>query len=223
MKDIPKAKFIAFIMAIVGLAFAFRFTPLAKYFTQENILAFLQSVRREWWGPIAFILIYAIGCVVALPGSVLTLTGGAVFGTFLGTIFNVIASNFGSTLAFFTARSLGRDFIKGLLKGGKLAQFDEQVQKSGFKAIFRLRLIPVVPFNGLNFGAGLSSVRYGDYFWGSFLGMLPGTFIYTYFADALLKGAQGANQKAILNMVIASALLIGISFLPSFYKKGRGA
>lgn len=214
-----KAKFIIFIAAVVGLAFAFRLTPLAKYFTQEGILTFLASIRREWWGPIAFILIYAVGCIVALPGSVLTLAGGAVFGTLWGTIYNVIASNLGSTLAFFTARFLGRDFIKGLVKNGRLAQFDEKIGKSGFKAIFRLRLIPIVPFNGLNFGSGLSSVRYRDYFTGSLLGMLPGTFIYTYFADALLEGVQGSSQKAFLNLAVASSLLILISFLPSIYKK----
>ena len=135
----------------------------------------------------------------------------------------MIASNLGATLAFFAARYLGRDFVKGFLKSGKLAQLDEQIGKSGFKTIFRLRLIPIVPFNGLNFGAGFSAVRYRDYLLASVIGMLPGTFIYTYFADALLKGVQGANQKAFLNLTVAGILLILISFLPSIYKKIKGA
>lgn len=218
-----KIKFIILVVVIALFVALFRFSPLSQFMTQENFLRFLESVRERWWSPIVFILIYVVGCVVYLPGSILTLAGGAVFGTAWGTIYNILASNLGATLAFLMARFLGRDFVKGLLKKGKLAQFDEEVGKRGFKTIFRLRLIPLVPFNGLNFGAGLSSVRYRDYFWGSFLGMIPATFIYTYFADALLQGVQGASQKAFLNLVIASILLILISFLPSIYKKIKGA
>jgi len=218
-----KLRFILFVFVLVAAALIFRFSPLAQFISRESILAFLEAIRQEWWGPLAFILIYGVGCVIALPGSLLTLAGGAVFGVVWGTVYNMFASNFGASLAFFTARYLGRDFIRGFLKGGKMAEFDKSVGQSGFKTIFRLRLIPIVPFNGLNFGAGLSSVRYRDYLLGSFLGMLPATFIYTYFADALLRGVQGANQKALLNLLAASALLILISFLPSIYKRAKGA
>jgi uncharacterized membrane protein YdjX (TVP38/TMEM64 family) len=195
---------------------------LVIFFTQQNALTFLEAIRGQWWGPVVFVLIYAAACVVALPGWILTLAGGAVFGLLWGTVLNVVASNLGASLAFFTARFLGRDFVKDLMKKGKLAEFDEQINRSGFKTIFRLRLIPLVPFNGLNFGSGLSSVRYRDYFLGSLLGMFPGTFIYTYFASALLEGVQGVHQKAWLNLIFASALLIFISFLPSIVKRFQG-
>ena len=217
-----RGKFILFVSIIVASVIVFRLTPLSRYLTKENILSFLQAAREEWWGPAAFTVIYAVGCILALPGSVLTLAGGAVFGTVWGTVYNVIASNLGATLAFWSARYLGRDFIKGLMKGEKLAQFDSNIGRSGFQTMFRLRLIPLVPFNGLNFGAGFSSVRYRDYLLGSFLGMLPATFIYTYFADALLKGVQGANQKAFLNLIVAASLLIAASFLPSIYRRIKG-
>lgn len=218
-----KARVIILAAVLVVTGLVVRYTPLSQYFTKEHVLTFFESIRGERWGPVAFILIYGIGCVIALPGSLLTLAGGAVFGVFWGTVYNVLASNLGATLAFLAARYFGRDFIKGLLKGKKLAEFDEQINRSGFKTIFRLRLIPLVPFNGLNFGAGLSSVRYRDYLLGSFLGMLPATFIYTYFADALLQGVEGASQKAFLNLCIAGVLLVFISFLPTIYKKIKGA
>lgn len=212
-------KFFILIGALIIAGLLIRFTPLSHFFEKENLLGFIYFLRGKWWGPIAFIVIYGLGCVVALPGSLLTLAGGAVFGVAWGTVYNVLASNLGASLAFLTARYLGRDFIRGVLKSGKLAEFDKNIERSGFKTIFRLRLIPVVPFNGLNFGAGLSSVKYRDYLLGSLLGMLPATFIYTYFADALLKGVQGANQKVLLNLLAASVLLILISFLPTIYKK----
>ena len=232
MKVDKKVKFAGLVVGLAAVFAIFRWSPAAGWLTKENVLGFLGSIQSEWWGPTAFILIYGIGCVVALPGSVLTLAGGAVFGTLWGTVFNVLASNLGATLAFFTARYFGRDFVKSLLsaqggsasdgKGGKLAQFDEAVAKSGFKTIFRLRLIPLVPFNGLNFGAGFSGVRYRDYLLGSFLGMLPATFIYTYFADALLAGVTEASRQATLNLAVAAVLLIAVSFFPAFYRKIKG-
>lgn len=216
------SRFFVFLALLVVGFVVVRSGPFAQYLEKEKLLNLLESIRGEWWGAAAFILTYGIGCVFAFPGSLLTLAGGAVFGLLWGTVFNVAAANLGASLAFFAARYLGRDFIQGLLKKGKLAEFDREINQSGFKTIFRLRLIPVVPFNGLNFGAGLSSVKYRDYFWGSLIGMLPGTFIYTYFADALLQGAQGASQKVFLNLGIASVLLIFISFLPAIYKRIKG-
>ncbi len=218
-----KAKFVLLIAILAVTAMLFRWTPMAQYASKESLLSFLQAIRGEWWGSALFIVMYAIGCVLALPGSLLTLAGGAVFGTVGGTVYNVIASNLGATLAFLAARYLGKDFVQGLMKGGKLAKLDEQLGKSGFAMIFRLRLIPVMPFNGLNFGSGFSSIKYKDYLLGSFLGMLPGTFIYTYFADALLQGVKAANRKAFLNLIVACVLLIALSFLPSLYKKLKGA
>lgn len=221
-ESVPKRsgkKFILFVL-ILGTAFLlFRFSPLGHLAQKEALLASLSSLRGQWWGPVAFVLIYGIGCAVALPGSLLTLAGGAIFGTFSGTIYNVLASNLGATLAFLMARFLGRDYVAGLLKGGKLAALDERVGENGFWVIFRLRLIPIVPFNGLNFGAGFSRIQYRDYLLGSMLGMLPATFIYTYFADALLSGVTGASQKALVNLAIAGLLLIALSFMPAMYRR----
>ncbi|HXV27574.1 MAG TPA: TVP38/TMEM64 family protein, partial [bacterium] len=214
-----KIKFLILILILLAGAATVRFTPMGEYLTKESILSFLDSIRQKAWGPVVFILFYAVACVFALPGSLLTLAGGAVFGTFYGTIYNLCAANLGANAAFMMARYLGRDFIAGLTKGKKLAEFDEKIKASGFKTIFRLRLIPLVPFNGLNFGAGLSSVRFRDYFNGTLLGMVPGCFIYTYFADSLLQGVQGSNRKAFVHLTIAGILLIGISFLPAVFKK----
>lgn len=218
-----KWKFVILVAILIVFAVLFRFTPLSEYLNKEHVLSFLNSIRGNWWGSLVFILIYAVGCVIALPGSILTFAGGAVFGTVWGTVYNVIASNLGATLAFLAARHLGRDFVQGLMKNGKLAKLDKEIEKSGFKTIFRLRLIPIVPFNGLNFGSGFSSVRYRDYFWGSLLGMLPATFIYTYFSDALLQGVATASRQAFINLAFAAVLLIFISFLPAIYRKIKGA
>ncbi len=211
-------KFTILLSIVGGAFFAFRYTPLSGYLKKDVLLGVLTQLREHWWGPIGFILIYGVGCVLALPGSLLTLCGGAIFGVVWGTIYNILASNLGATLAFFMARYFGRDFVASLMKG-RIEAFDEKVARRGFRFIFTLRLIPLIPFNGLNLGSGFSKIKYRDYLLGSVLGMLPGTFIYTYFADALLKGATGSGKKAYSNLIIASALLILISLVPTLYKK----
>ncbi len=211
-------KFVVLLIIIGGAFFAFRYTALSQYTQKDRLLDLLTQLREHWWGPIGFILIYGIGCVLALPGLLLTLCGGAIFGVAWGTLYNILASNLGATLAFFMARYFGRDFISRFMKG-RVEAFDEKVANHGFRFIFTLRLIPLIPFNGLNLGSGLSKIKYRDYLLGSFLGMLPGTFIYTYFADALLKGATGSGKRAYINLIIASALLILISLVIALYKK----
>jgi len=211
-------KFIILLIIIGGAFFAFRYTALSQYTQKDALLSLLTQLRGHWWGPFGFILIYGIGCMLALPGSLLTLCGGAIFGVAWGTLYNILASNLGATLAFFMARYFGRDFISRFMKG-RVEAFDEKVARHGFRFIFTLRLIPLIPFNGLNLGSGLSKIKYRDYLLGSVLGMLPGTFIYTYFADALLKGTTGSGKRALTNLIIASALLILISLVPTLYKK----
>jgi uncharacterized membrane protein YdjX (TVP38/TMEM64 family) len=213
-------KFVILIIIIAGAFFSFRYTPLSQYTRKEELLSLIAQFREHWWGPIGFILIYGIGCVFALPGSLLTLCGGAIFGVAWGTLYNILASNLGATLAFLMARYFGRDFVSRFMKG-RIESFDEKIGSHGFRFIFTLRLIPLVPFNGLNFGSGLSRIKYRDYLLGSVLGMLPGTFIYTYFADALLGGVTGSGKKAMINLIIASSLLILISLVPTIYKKFR--
>ncbi len=213
-------KFAILLIIIAGAFFAFRYTPLSQYTQKEGLLRLLTQFREHWWGPVGFILIYGVGCVVAFPGSILTLCGGAIFGMAWGTLYNVLASNLGATLAFLMARYFGRDFVSRFMKG-RIESFDEKVARHGFRFIFTLRLIPLVPFNGLNLGSGLSKIKYRDYLLGSVIGMLPGTFIYTYFADALLGGVTGSGKKAMINLIIASSLLILISLVPTIYKKFR--
>ncbi len=218
----PKRNIIKFILLLIVIGtcvYFVKFSPWSAHISKDSLLSFFREIQSNWWGPIVFILVYGVGCVFAVPGSLLTPLGGAIFGVARGFIYNLIAANLGACLAFGMARFMGRDFIQSLMRGKKIAQFDDRVRDHGFATILRLRLIPLVPFNGLNFGSGFSGVRFRDYFWGSVLGMIPGCFIYTYFGDALLSGVQEASRKAFLNLAIAGALLIALSFLPALYKR----
>lgn len=171
------------------------------------------------WGPVLYVLLYAIGPVLFFPGSVLTLGAGAIFGTGWGFLIVAIGSNLSANLAFLLARLLGREAVGRLLAGSmRLKTFDEGAARHGFRLIFFLRLIPAVPFIALNYGAGLSPVRWRDYFLGTLLGMLPGIFAYTFLGGAILDRPW---NELLMNerFWIALAVFALVAAIPWVHKK----
>jgi len=165
-----------------------------------------------------FIALYAGATAAAIPGTILALAGGVLFGFFWGTIFNTIAANIGANLAFLVARSLGRDGIERLC-GKRLAKLDQATKEHGFQGLLLLRLVPLVPFNALNFGSGLTALRWRTYAVATVIGIFPGTVVYTMLADALLQGSQEASREALVRVLISGVLLVFLSFLPTIMKK----
>lgn len=150
------------------------------------------------WAPVAFIVGYAIAAVALLPGSVLTLAGGAIFGLVRGTLYVFAGAVLGASAAFLVARYLARGFVeKKLAAYPKFAAVDRAIAREGRKIVFLLRLSPLFPFNLLNYALGLTRVRFVDYLIAS-LGMLPGTILYVYYGKVLgdvAKVAAGAGVK----------------------------
>ncbi|MGH7481241.1 MAG: TVP38/TMEM64 family protein [Longimicrobiales bacterium] len=209
---------VAFIAAIIV---AWQFTPLGDYVTRARVLELLRSIRSWRFAEAAFIGLYALAAVLALPGSVLTLAGGAIFGVWPGTLYNLIGATLGATLAFLIARYLGRDFVAARL-GGWAERLDRRIGDHGLRTILILRVAVVVPFNAMNYASGLTSVRLRDYVIGSAIGMLPATFVYTYFADALLAGSLEARREALVNLAIAGAMLVALALAPVVWRRWRG-
>lgn len=131
-------------------------------------------------GPIVFVAGYAAAVVAFVPGSLLTLAGGALFGLVEGVIYVFAAAVIGSTAAFLLARSIAREAVSRRIEGdARFGAIDRAVGEEGRKIVFLLRLSPVFPFNLLNYALGLTRVRLADYLVAS-LGMLPGTILYVY-------------------------------------------
>ena len=131
-------------------------------------------------GPLVFVVGYAAAVVAFVPGSVLTLAGGALFGLFEGVLYVFTAAVLGSTASFLIARHFARDSIAKRIEGdARFAAIDRAVGEEGRKIVFLLRLSPVFPFNLLNYALGLTRVRLADYLVAS-IGMLPGTLLYVY-------------------------------------------
>lgn len=133
------------------------------------------------WGPVVFILGYIVATVAFIPGSILTLAAGAIFGLVRGTMYVFVGATVGSILAFLVSRYFARSAIERKLAGNrKFDTIDRAVGAKGLKIVLLLRLSPVFPFNLLNYGLGLTKVRLRDYAIAS-VGMLPGTFLYVYY------------------------------------------
>jgi uncharacterized membrane protein YdjX (TVP38/TMEM64 family) len=175
-------KLIAAVAGIVILLIA------AQYFNvQELLMRALDGIAGLGaWGPLLFIAIYILACVLFLPGSVLTLGAGVLFGLFAGSVIVSIASTLGATAAFIVGRYFARDWVAKKIEGNPgFKAIDDAVAKEGWKIVGLTRLSPVFPFNLLNYAYGLTKVSLRDYFFASWMGMLPGTVMYVYIGSVV--------------------------------------
>lgn len=168
------------------------------------------------WGPIVFIAGYAAAAVAFVPGSLLTLAAGAIFGIVKGVIVVFIGAVLGSCAAFLIARHLARAAIEKRIAGNpRFAAIDRAVGSQGLRLVFLLRLSPVFPFNLLNYALGLTRVRFSDYLLASF-GMLPGTLLYVYYGRlagdvAALAGGAPVRRDAAYYTVLVLGLVATVA------------
>ena len=164
--------------------------------------------------PIGFAALYIVATVACLPGSVLTLGAGVVFGVAWGTVYVFVAATLGAIAAFLVGRYLARDWVVAKIAGNpKFAAIDQAVEHEGFKIVVLTRLSPVFPFNVLNYAYGVTSVSLRDYAIGS-IGMLPGTMMYVYIGSLAGSLATiGADINVNPQAAIAQRLLQTIGLI----------
>ena len=214
----PFVKLAALVAVLAAAALVVRQTPAGTYLTGDGLAAGLDMLRALPGAPAVFIGVYALATALALPGSVLTIAGGAVFGFGWGAVLNTIAANIGASAAFLLARALGREGIQRIVDS-RLQGLNRATAEHGFLGLLILRLVPLVPFNALNFGSGLTDLKWRDYAVATVIGILPGTLVYTFFADALVQGSTDAGQAARTRLWIAGGLLVALSLIPLAARK----
>ncbi|MGE3277797.1 MAG: TVP38/TMEM64 family protein [Vicinamibacterales bacterium] len=181
---------------------------------------FAQAVRALGpWGPALFIVGYGVAAVLFVPGALLTIAAGAVFGLGRGILFVMAGATVGATAAFLIGRYLARGFIERHLHGRpRLAAVDRAVARQGFRIVVLLRMSPVIPYTLLNYTLGLSQVRLGDYVTAS-IGMLPATVVYVYAGKvagdiaSVASGASpahGAGYYTLLALGLASTIAVSV-------------
>jgi uncharacterized membrane protein YdjX (TVP38/TMEM64 family) len=209
--------FIAFIVLAIILI---RFTPIKNYLTAEALGHFLETSGH--WAPGLYMLIYAIGVCLFLPGTLLTGLGAAIFGAYWGFLYVWIGAMLGASAAFFIGRTLGREFAASLI-GDRLKKYDDAIERNGFATVLYLRLV-YFPFTPMNFGMGLTKVHFRDYFFGTGLGIIVGTFIFTFFIGTLKEVWVSANWGELISFKVffSIGLFIFSFFIPKIVKKFKG-
>jgi uncharacterized membrane protein YdjX (TVP38/TMEM64 family) len=175
------------VAALAGLALAAYFLPVSK-----SLLGLVEWLRGAGpAGMVVFAVVYLLATVLMLPGSILTLGAGFAYGPVVGLLLVSPASVFAATVAFGLGRTVARGWVsRRVAANPRFAAIDDAVAQGGFKMVLLLRLSPIVPFNFLNYALGLTRISLGRYVLASFLGMLPGTFLYVYLGSLVTSASQ---------------------------------
>ena len=206
--------FVGFVAAAIYLV---RFTPMRGFLTKETLSRLLEIAG--FGGPLTFMLIYAVGVSLFVPGALLTALGAAIFGAYWGFLYAWVGAMAGASAAFWIGRTLGREFTASMI-GDRLRKYDDAIERNGFAAVLYLRLV-YFPFTPMNFGMGLTKVRFWDYFAGTGLGIIVGTFIFTFFVGTLKDVWTSGNWFQLLSAkaFFSVGLFVFSLFIPKIIKK----
>ncbi len=220
---------IAVFATIAGtVAYLLLFTPLgSRFLTPEGRKELVERIdllvrSAGPFGPELFILIYTLG-VLWLPATPFNAAGAFIFGKVTGTICNIVGATLGATLSFVLGRYFLRDFAKRMLVG-TLGELDRKAERHGFSLVFYLRIV-WFPFIFLNYGAGATRIRFGDFFWATFLGTMPAIVIASYFFGSLkeiIASYVGPADLLQFDVLFPVGLLLFSFFLPPIVRRIRG-
>jgi len=190
------------------------FVSLAATAAAVSLLGGLDSAQLQavlaqagGWAPLIYIAAYVVATLLILPSTALNLLGGALFGFWMGAVWTSIAAILAAIAAFLFTRTTGRSWIEKRLSG-RLGVLDTEIQQGGFFYIFAIRLLPIIPYGLVNFVAGLTSISFKSYFWGTILGTVPGLLPFVLLGSSGLEAAQTGDMLPLLGAVTLIGLLI---------------
>lgn len=215
-----KLKALFLVLFIVCAIVLIRFTPVKDHVTAETLGGILTGAG--FWAPLLYIVVYAAGVCLFVPGTLLTGLGAAIFGPYWGFLWVWIGAMIGSAGAFIIGRTLGREFAQSLI-GDRLKKYDEAIERNGFATVLYLRLV-YFPFTPMNFGMGLTRVRFLDYMTGTGLGIIVGTFIFTFFIGTLKDVWVSGNWSGLISLEVFFCVVLFIFsfFIPPIIKRFSG-
>ena len=203
-----QVKPISLAVMVVGMLVAVVLLPVAEWLTLG--ITWVETHPTLAW--IAYVATYIVATVLVIPASILTLAAGFVFGLPLGVVLVSIGSVLGASAAFLVGRFFARDWVaKRIASLPRFRALDQATRHEGFVIVFLTRLSPLFPFNLINYGLALTSVRFKDYFLASWIGMLPATILYVYIgsvAKDLTELTSGGVQGGVVGRVL---LFVGLA------------
>jgi len=164
--------------------------------------------RAGIWAPITYIALYTVATILVLPSTPLNLTGGAIFGPWLGTLWTSMAAVIAAVVAFAFTRTVGREAIARKL-AGRWQSMDAEMRQGGLFYMFAIRLLPIIPYGLVNFAAGLTSIRFRDYLLGTILGTVPGILPFVLLGSSGLQAVRTGNVLPLMGALGLTALLVG--------------
>lgn len=203
-KNMLKAVFILMIGMVFYLS---KKSGMFANLTAEGIKGYIAACGV--FGPIVYMTMFSV-----IPaGSVLAVAGGMAFGMYLGTLYTIVGATLGATVAFYISRILGRGAVNKLVKG-KIQKFEDGIEKGGFFLILIMRLIPIIPFNVISCGAGLTKIKYIDYMLSTMIGIIPGVLVFTNLGDKALdvRSTEFILAVGILSLMVIVSILLKRSF-----------
>jgi uncharacterized membrane protein YdjX (TVP38/TMEM64 family) len=183
---------------IVGLLLALAVAMLLRLpsYAQELLRIILERIgQMGHWGPILFILLYLLSCVALVPGSVLTMGGGALFGVVRGSIYVSIGATLGATAAFLVGRYLARNWVTRKIGAHPaFAAIDNAVADEGWRIVLLTRVCPIFPFFLMNYAYGLTRVSLHHYVLATWIGIIPGSTLFVYIGSLARSGGEQSGQ-----------------------------
>ncbi|MCZ8516953.1 TVP38/TMEM64 family protein [Paenibacillus filicis] len=202
--------------AIVKMLALFAGVGMLYWINHAYIHATPQGIRDwilsfGWIAPLLFIFLYTLRPLLLFPASVLSIAGGLAFGVWWGTVFTVIGATTGAALSFFVARFLGNNAVRKKWTGS-WSRLERKLRERGFIYVLLLRLIPLFPFDLISYVAGVSKIRFRSFIYGTFIGIIPGTFAYNFLGSSFTKGS-------VRDILIASGVFLAALTIPILFRK----
>jgi len=159
------------------------------------------------WAPVIYVVLYIVATLLLLPSTALNLAGGALFGLWIGALWTSVAAVVAAVVTFWFTRTIGYDLVSKRF-AGRWKAIDTEFKSGGLFYIFAIRLLPLIPYGLVNFVAGLTSIRFRDYFWGTTLGTFPGVFPFVMLGSSGLKAMRTGDILPLLNALGLIGLLV---------------
>ncbi|MFZ3136518.1 MAG: VTT domain-containing protein [Thermodesulfovibrionales bacterium] len=207
-------KRILFLAIIIAAIFAIRITGATRYLEQDTLRALMHGYGTL--APLIYMMVYTVAPSLFLPGLPITIAGGILFGPFWGVVYTITSATLGACVAFLISRYVARDWIAGKLKSPRWRRLDQGVEQHGWKIVAFTRLIPLFPFNLLNYAFGLTKINFLHYAITTFICMLPACIAFIVFSSSLLDIIKGKISSAFL---VGLVLIIAVSLIPVFYNR----
>ena len=209
------------VLVLLGIALAWRYTPLSALVTADNVRVVLKAVRGEPWAIVVVVLVFVLAGAIVFPLNILILTTAAVFGPWLGILYGGAGTVASGLVMFLIGGRLGREALYRML-GERWRHGLEGLRKRGLLAVVTFRLLPIAPFTLVNLAAGASGIRFVDFLVGTMIGMLPGLVLLSVMGDRIIRILSEPSAGDIAILVLCVAVLIGLAVAAQAFLSRRG-